>query len=140
MVCSLVSIYFDSPNLAYNQNKMLKTLDYWSIDMLNFYFLEKGLGIVSPPHFMYDFSRKMFLILYSFNWPNYQLLLLHEILVNICIAIVCFPGCGDIYFEINLILLIKPFFNITKKSEWKYKYLESNKSFASEIKSIFHHF
>ena len=33
--------------------------------MLNFDFLEKGLGIVSPPHFVYDFSRKMFLKLYS---------------------------------------------------------------------------
>ena len=28
--------------------------------MLNFEFLEKGLRIVSPPHFMYNFSRKMF--------------------------------------------------------------------------------
>ena len=30
--------------------------------MLNFDFLEKGLGIVSPPDFAYDFSTKMFLI------------------------------------------------------------------------------
>ena len=29
--------------------------------MLNFDFLEIGLGIVSPPHFLYGFSRKMFL-------------------------------------------------------------------------------
>ena len=28
--------------------------------MLNFDFLEKSLGIVSPPHFAYNFSRKMF--------------------------------------------------------------------------------
>ena len=34
--------------------------------MLNFDFLEKsGLGLVSPPHFVYDFSRKMFLVLCS---------------------------------------------------------------------------
>ena len=33
--------------------------------MLNLDFLGKGLGIVSPPHFVYDFSRKMFLKLYS---------------------------------------------------------------------------
>ena len=39
--------------------------------MLNFEFLEKGLGIVSPPHFVYDFSRKMFLMLYSINRPNF---------------------------------------------------------------------
>ena len=30
--------------------------------MLNFHFLEKGLGIVLPPHFVYDFQ---FLMLYS---------------------------------------------------------------------------
>ena len=35
--------------------------------MLNFDFLEKGLGRVSPPQFVYDFLRKMFLILYSIN-------------------------------------------------------------------------
>ena len=35
--------------------------------MFNFNFLEKGLGIVSPPHFVFDFSRKMFLKLYSIN-------------------------------------------------------------------------
>ena len=38
--------------------------------MLNFAFLEKNLGIVSPPHFLYNFSRKMFLMLCSINWPN----------------------------------------------------------------------
>ena len=35
--------------------------------MLNFYFVEKGLGVVSLPHFVYDFSSKMFLMLYSIN-------------------------------------------------------------------------
>ena len=29
--------------------------------MLNCNFSEKGLGLISPPHFVYDFSRKMFL-------------------------------------------------------------------------------
>ena len=58
--------------------------------MLNFKFLEKGLGMISPPHFVYDFSRKMFLMLYSINRPNFivKLPLLLEILVNMCIAIV----------------------------------------------------
>ena len=32
--------------------------------MLNFDFSEKGLGLVSLPHFVYDFSRKMFLMLF----------------------------------------------------------------------------
>ena len=35
--------------------------------MPNFDFLEKGLGVVSLLHFMYDFSRKMFLVLYYIN-------------------------------------------------------------------------
>ena len=39
--------------------------------MLNFDFLEKDPGKVSPPHFVYDFSRKMFLMLYSINRPNF---------------------------------------------------------------------
>ena len=56
--------------LAYNKNKQYKTLNYWSRGVLNFDFLEKDLGKVSPPHFVYDFSKKMFLILYSVNWPN----------------------------------------------------------------------
>ena len=57
VVCSLVSIDFDSP-----------------------------LGIVSQPHYVYDFSRKMFLNLYSINWPNFIAWL--PLLVNMCIAIV----------------------------------------------------
>ena len=35
--------------------------------MVNFDCLGKGLGIVSLPHFVDDFSRKMFLKLYSVN-------------------------------------------------------------------------
>ena len=47
--------------LGCNKNELYKTLDYWyywSGDMLNFDFSEKGLEIVSPPHFVYDFSTK----------------------------------------------------------------------------------
>ena len=32
------------------------------------------------------------------------------------IAIVCQPGCDVMNFEINFIFLLKPFFNMTKKS------------------------
>ena len=35
--------------------------------MLKFDFLDKGLEIVSPAHFVYDFSTLMFLMLYSIN-------------------------------------------------------------------------
>ena len=73
-------------NLPYNKNKLYKTLD-----MLNFSFSEKGLGLVSPPHFVYDFSIKIFLMLHYINWPNFiaWLPLLLKILDNMCITIVC---------------------------------------------------
>ena len=117
MVCRFVLVYFDSLNLAYYENKLYKTLDYWSKDMLNFHLLEKGLGIVSPPHFVFDFPRKTFLMIYFINWPNFivWLLFLIEILVNMCMIIFCFPGCNVMSFEINLIFLIKPFLYMTKK-------------------------
>ena len=76
--------------------------------MHNFDFLEKGLGIVSPTHFEYDFSRKMFLMLL----PD----CLIEILANMCLVIVCFPGCDVVNCEIDIIFLIQLFFYMTKKS------------------------
>ena len=84
--CILIAL-----KLAYKRNKLLITLHYWSRDMLNFEFLDKSLGIVSPspPHFAYD--SKIFLMLLSINWPNFLtwLSLLLEILHDMCIAIVC---------------------------------------------------
>ena len=87
--------------------------------MLTFNLSEKGLGPV--------FSRKMFLMLHSINWPNFIVLLslLLEILGNMCITIICKPGCDVIIFEINLTFLIKPFCYMTKKPRQKLKYLEN---------------
>ena len=95
---------------------------FWLFSIyFNFDFL--GLGINSPPHFAYDFSKKIFLMLYSINWPNLfaWLPLLLEIL-------------GYMYFdnksfEINLIFQIKSFLYMTKKSRQKFKYLENVSSF-----------
>ena len=39
--------------------------------MLNFDFLEKGLGVFSPPHFVYNFPRRIFLMLYSINLEHF---------------------------------------------------------------------
>ena len=72
MVCSLVSIYVDSPQLGIRWKKLCTPLDYWSRDMLNIYLLEKGLGIAASPHFVYDYSNKMFLMLHSINCPNFM--------------------------------------------------------------------
>ena len=129
--------------MTWNRNKLYRTLYYWSRDMFNYNGSEKGLGIVSLPHFVYDLSRKMFLMSYFINWPNFIIWLpLHlEILGNMCIAIVSFRGCNVINFEIKLIFLIKPFFYLTKMSrQKKIEYFENEKSFQGEIKSIFHHF
>ena len=52
--------------LVYNRNKLFEILHCRSRDMLNFGFLDKGLGIISPANFVNDFSTKMFM-LYSMN-------------------------------------------------------------------------
>ena len=79
--------------------------------MLNFDFLDKGQGIVSPAHFVYDFLTEMFLMLYSINYPNFIACfsLFLGILGNMCIAIVCYPCCDVMDFEVNLIFLTEPF-------------------------------
>ena len=53
--------------------------------------LEKGLGVVSSFHFVYDFSRKIFFWLYSITSPPFIvcLPLLREILGNIFNVIAC---------------------------------------------------
>ena len=77
----------------------------------------------------------MFLMLHSVNW----LPILLKTLGNICITIVCWPGCDIIKFEVNLIILIKPFWYMTEKSRQKLKYLENKTSFSVKI-SIFSSF
>ena len=108
--------------------------------MLIFNILEEGLGLVIPPHFTYDFSRKVFLFLYSTNWPNFTvwLLLVLEILSKIFVVIICYPVCDFINFEISLSFLMNPIFNIIKNSGQKW--LKNEKSLYHEIRSIFHHF
>ena len=92
-VRSLVSKYFDStqPGIQYKQ-----TIDYWSSNMLSFDFLEKGLRIVSPPHFVYGFLRKCFLcytlLTVQISLPDYVYFFASCFtftLVNMGIAIVC---------------------------------------------------
>ena len=62
--------------------------------------------------FLHDFWRKILLLLYSNNWPRFTelLLLLREILDNICIPINCQPGFDVTNCEINLIFRIESFF------------------------------
>ena len=104
------------------QYKLHKISDCWFRDMLNFDFLKKDLGLVSLPHFVYDFSRKMFLMLYSINWGNFIVSrpLLLEILDNTCFETICFPVYDVIRFQFNLSFLIKPFFYLTMRVRTKY--------------------
>ena len=130
MVGSLVAITFDCPQFGKQLKQKYKSWEYWSTNMLNFEFLEKGLEIVSLPHFVHNFARKMFHMLYSINWNFIAWLpLLLEILVNVCIANVYWSGCDVTDFEVNLIVLIKRFFYMTKRLRQKFKYLENEKSF-----------
>ena len=85
--CSLVSIYFDSPQRGIQYTKLYKTSGFWSRDVLNFSFLEKSLGVVSPPCFVYEFSTKMFLVFYSRNWPNFSLIAFTSFVYCNCLSI-----------------------------------------------------
>ena len=55
--------------MAYDKNKLYKSLTI-DPDICPILTFRKGLGIVSPPHFVYDFSARIFFMLYSINWPN----------------------------------------------------------------------
>ena len=129
MKCNLVSKYFDSYDLGTSK------------EMLNFRFSGKGQEIFSTLHFVYDFSRKMFFMLFSINWANIivWLPLLLKILGNMLISIVFFPDCDGINFEINLIFLIEPFFYMDKKSRQNLNILRTKRDFWWN-KNIFHHF
>ena len=54
--------------------KLYKNLDFCSRDMLNFNFPEKGQGLVSPPYFVHDFSRKLFHVLLTDQIPTSECL------------------------------------------------------------------
>ena len=99
--------------------KMMKNIFYFVLKaffvLKIFKFLSRYFGHVGKT--VYDFSRKMFLMLHSINWPNFIIWLpfLLEILGYMCIKIVW----NFIKFEINLIFLIKLFRHMTKKSRQK---------------------
>ena len=116
-----------------------------------FFFKKRGLKLVSLPHFLHDVWSKMFLLLYSINWPNllFWMPLLYEIIGNMCIVIVCWPGSDVINFEINLIFLFKPFFLHGLKvrrelSRWNKKHfkglslMQINIFFAGESPTLMH--
>ena len=108
------------PKRNFFQNQLPSTREKKNFQrtMLNFTFSGKRLGLVSPPHFMYGFSRKMFFMLYSLNWSISWL----DCLYFSRYLTITVPDCDVINFGINLIFLIKAFCYKTKKSRQKIKY------------------
>ena len=105
------------------QVEAIKCIEIWAADHLLlprkklFQKTKIGLDLVSLPRFLHGVWRKILLLLYSINWPNFNVWLhvLYEILSHMCIVNVCKPGCDVITFEINLIFPIKPFFLLYQK-------------------------
>ena len=84
------------------------------------FFKWKGLELVFLPHFLHDFWRKMFLLLYLLTDQVSLPICLYGVRhCDYCTVIVCQQGFDTINFEINLIFLVKPYFN----------YLQNERSF-----------
>ena len=67
-----------------------------------------------------------------FNWPN--------VIVCLCIVIICGPICDVINFGINRGFFNQAVFLHDQKSKQKVKCLKNEKTFLDKIKYIFHHF
>ena len=114
----------------------LQTVD---LEICSILILKKGLGVVSPPHFPYDFQEKYFS---SYDLLTKQILLSDclyfiEIFRKTCAAIFRYQFCDVINFEIYLSFLTKPFSSMSKSSEQKLKYLKKERTFSGEMKTIF---
>ena len=130
VVSSLFSTYFNSPQLGVEQKQTVQNLGKYILRYAQFwFFLHCILWIV--------FQEKCFscYILLTDLISFTLLSLLLEIFANTCIVIVCFSGC-DISFVLSFVL-IKPFFNMTKTSRQKFKYLQNNKKNKNKNKKHF---
>ena len=96
----------------YVKIKVLTT--YFDLQKSFFFFEKKRSGTSLPASFSPWFLKTIFFMLYSINWTNLPLLL--EILDNMWISIIFLPVCDVINFDINLSLLINPFFYMSKNS------------------------
>ena len=91
----IIFIYFNESSLRWKNDEKYFLFHFKSSsrsqDIYIFVLTFWPCRIVSLQDFVYDFSRKMFLLLHSINRPNFiaWLHLLLEIFVNMCIATVC---------------------------------------------------
>ena len=87
-----------------------------------------------------NFTEKIFLTLYSINWPNFIIWssFLLEVLGKMCIFICC-PFCD--VMNLKLALVFWPsHFPTRPKAKQAFKCLKNVKRFLDEMKRIFHHF
>ena len=128
MVCSLVSIYFDSSKLGIQCKQT--AYNFWLLIQRysQFWFFRKGSGnIFSTTFHKWFFKKNIFRVI--FYWPDFIFWLpLSWDIGQYFLSIVSWPVCHVINFEIKLIFLIKLF--LTKKSRQNFKYIENKKSFS----------
>ena len=67
MISTLILIHFGRPRLGNTIKPSFNTYQTVDTEMFNFDVLNKDLGLASRLHFVYDFSRKILLVLYSIN-------------------------------------------------------------------------
>ena len=106
--------------------------------MLNFNFSQKGLELVPSTHFVYDFSKKMFHVIFYYLTKFYCLIDFSSWNIGQYVYYNCLlTSLWRHTFETNFIFLIKPFCFMTKKPRQKLQYFEDEKSFSGEIKKHF---
>ena len=119
----------------------ISKLRYWSLAFTTYKAFsnwKRSLALVFLPDFLHKFSRKIFLTLYFINSPNFivWLLLLLEILGNICIVIICFPIYDVVNFENNLSFFSSDFPTRPKRLGLKFRNLKKENSFLREVQTI----
>ena len=136
MISNLVLRYLCRPRIGH----IIKTIciTFQTVDA-QFRFLWKGPGLASSPHFEYDFSKKYFSC-YILLTDQMSLSLLLEILVNMCIAIICLPVYDVTNSEIQCYPSDQAFFlHDHQCREKNLNILKIKRPFWHEVKSIFHH-
>ena len=111
----------------------------WNLLIQGSNFSKKGLQIVSPSHLLYDYSRKIFLMLYSINRPNFIVWfpLLPKISPYMSIVTVCFPVCDIKILKLPFLIML---FSYITKSQNKYLNISRTKTTLRWNRKYFHHF
>ena len=115
----LYSLFLLHVHVKDNQNMKVRC---WPLACTSESFLKKTKKSKSslPASFSVSFLKRIFLALYSINWPNFiaWLPLLREILCNIiCAVMIYFPVYDVINFEITLAFLSSNHFPTWPKSQ-----------------------